>query len=112
MVMGIYFVSYYAEVSFYNEENMYNSYIVAVYIQQISITVLILYFIFNSLIRNIHIFKAIIRKAKVVWSSVVNQEHRGQHNGGEGIEPFDREITSEDNSYPPLLMGRSQKPTY
>ena len=108
--MGMYFVCYYVDIVLLTEENSYSNF-VALPLQMFFIALLLLYFA-SVLLRKLfgQQLQAVIRKAQVVWSSIV--KHPRDHSGGELIESFDRELdASTANSYPPLL-GESQKTTY
>jgi hypothetical protein len=98
--MGIYFVSYHAQLS-WNYENA----AVPVIIQCLAIGLLLLYCI-SLLVWKLLSGKlqALVVKVKGVWSSIIH--HQREHCSGEWVERFDREQDmNETNSYPPLLGG-------
>jgi hypothetical protein len=98
--MGIYFVSYHAQLS-----SNYDNVDVPFTVQILAIGLLLLYCI-SLLVWKLLSGKlqALVRKVKGVWSSIMH--HQREHCSGEWVERFDTEQDmNETNSYPPLLGG-------
>jgi hypothetical protein len=97
-LMGIYFVSYHAQLSL-NYENVY----VPFTVQILAIGLLLLYCI-SLLVWKLLSGKlqTLVGKVKGVWSSIIH--HQREHCSGEWVECFNREQDmNETNSYPPRL---------
>jgi hypothetical protein len=98
--MGIYFVSYHAQLS-----SNYENVAVPMIIQCLAIGLLFLYcislLVWKSLSEKL---QALVGKVKGVWSFIMH--HQREHCSGELVERFDREQDmNETNSYTPLLKG-------
>ena len=102
MLMGIYFVSYHAQLTVgYEDTN------IPLAFQGVSIALMLLYFASLLVWKLVggQLLQALVNKAKVVWSSSVHRQSKR-----DGMESFDRELdTSEADSYPPLLEGSRTK---
>ena len=99
MLMGIYFVSYHAQLSRSHQDSD-----IPFVFQETSVALLLLYMV-SLLMWKLAGGKilAMVEKAEVVWHSIIGHRRENNGHGGEGIDVFDRDLDAD--SYPPLLAG-------
>ncbi len=102
LLMGVYFISYYAMILLTSLRYSFE-WLIAAVCESVSVFFIILYLIFLLLWKLLHLkLLALIKKAKSAWSS---RESNEQSINEEFIDSFD---WNRDEAYYPPLLARSQ----
>ena len=114
LLLGIYFLSYYANNCEQSSSGYRHQLIYVFAVQILCVTAFLAFFISLIMWKLFHLrVQALFAKAKVKWNSLCSHHSDIDHSNGEGIESFNRDLDiTEHSGYPPLLGQSQERPTY
>ena len=114
LLLGIYFLSYYADNCEHSSSGYRHQLIYAFAVQILCVTAFLAFFISLIMWKLFHLrVQALFTKARVKWNSLCSHHSDIDHSNGEGIESFNRDLDiTEHSGYPPLLGQSQERPTY